>query len=480
MFFLNPTPRQLIKIGGSHRLSLKPIPKKWEDFAKLCRIRSGSKIINFNPYPYQVSLNDCIDQNFGTVVVKPRQHGITEAIANRFLHKASLNPAYVGLVLSRTYTDATNVAKRIRGMAESIPEYLRLETENLSDLKILGGGRILFRSSGPNGTRGLESINEILFDELAFVENADQLFSSAVPATETVGEDARLIVVSTPNGKSGFYYDLLMTGNGDHNPLEIIDRIRSGETSPVQYWTDDSGWAKFILHWKAHPKYSLNPDYIRDVQKSKKLPESKVLQEYDLSFTDSETNVFESDLVFRSASGEFRDPDKNGHYFMGLDTSTTGQDFTVLTIGRWEGGKLTIDHLYRNRKHSMEFHLSNIATLIKKYPPRAVGIEVTGGTGQIFLEQLCKLFPSKNFIAIRTGGDTKPAMIDRLSLALESEILSFPISPILDELLAFRRVGKKLQASNGNDDCVMSLAFCVQVSPFKQGKLGFTNINLGE
>jgi hypothetical protein len=42
-----------------------------------------------------------------------------------------------------------------------------------------------------------------------------------------------------------------------------------------------------------------------------------------------------------------------------------------------------------------------------------------GSTGQVYLEQLSKAHPKIAFEAIKTKGDSKPAMVDRLKLALE-------------------------------------------------------------
>jgi hypothetical protein len=60
-------------------------------------------------------------------------------------------------------------------------------------------------------------------------------------------------------------------------------------------------------------------------------------------------------------------------------------------------------------------------------------------------------------------------MIERLALALEKQVLTIPkTSPIVSELLSFRRVGKKLEASPGNhDDTVMALAICLSQTDFK-------------
>ena len=76
------------------------VPENFEDFAKLCRIRSGKRIIPFAPYDFQIELAKLIDIHRGVIVFKTRQLGATETLACKFLHKAVLNPAYVAAILS--------------------------------------------------------------------------------------------------------------------------------------------------------------------------------------------------------------------------------------------------------------------------------------------------------------------------------------------------------------------------------------------
>jgi Terminase RNaseH-like domain len=96
----------------------------------------------------------------------------------------------------------------------------------------------------------------------------------------------------------------------------------------------------------------------------------------------------------------------------------------------------------------------------------------SNGVGQIFVEQLAANHPSVNTIGFHTSQDSKAAMIERLSLALEKGAVRLPkSSPIVSELLSFRRVGKKLEASPGNhDDTVMALAICLAATPFSPSK----------
>lgn len=455
-----------------------PIPERWEDFARLCRIRSGNKVINFEPYDYQIKLSDAIDNHFGTVVTKSRQLGITEAISCKFLHKAAKNPGYAAVVLSKSQVDTSNVARRVRRMLDGLTDYIDLATDSLTDLQIKNGGRLLFRSSTPNGTRGLESISDVLFDEAGFVSDIERIYTSTLPATEMVGDEARIVILSTPAGRSGFYWERLASANPPDKDIDsVCSAIKNGQIDPAQFWIDENGWCKAVLHWKAHPTYTNIPNYLENICIKKQLSQSAVEQEYNLSFEESEVNVFPPDLVRACSIGAFRSSNlyrnswsESSTYYLGLDTSTTGDDYTVAIVLECTRQSANLVAMYRERKHSLDYNLTHIKKLIADYQPYKVGIEVMGGVGQVYLEELAKFDSSREFVAIRTTKDSKVSMVDRLLLALEQKYLLFPPEPIIqEEFFSFQRSEKSLGAPSGkHDDIVMALAFALSVTPFME------------
>ena len=62
--------------------NLKPIPDSWEDFVSLCTIRSGGKMMRFQPYPYQLLLSRLMDEHNNIIVTKSRQLGITQCVSS--------------------------------------------------------------------------------------------------------------------------------------------------------------------------------------------------------------------------------------------------------------------------------------------------------------------------------------------------------------------------------------------------------------
>ena len=154
MFRVKPTIKQANKlIGKSDKYNQLNISNNWLDFARKCKIRSGGNVVYFDPYQYQIDLVNLMI-NHSVCVVKSRQLGISETITNFMLWRACLNPGYLGLVFSKTQTDSSLIARRMKRMIESLG--LKTATENLTDIEINGGGRILFRNSNPDSARGIE------------------------------------------------------------------------------------------------------------------------------------------------------------------------------------------------------------------------------------------------------------------------------------------------------------------------------------
>lgn len=453
-----------------------PIPSKWSDFARLCFIRSGSRIIPFEPYNYQIDLCKALDQHGFVMVAKTRQLGITETIACKFLHLAALNPGFTAIILSKSQADASNIAKRVCRMISGTNNLIKLKTANLTDLELENGGRLIFRPSNPNSTRGLESIGGILIDECAFIDKIEDIYTAVMPTIEMCKKPI-VALVSTPNGASGFFWDRLVSSNGEHDFLQKCQDIKEDNIDPYQLWVDENDWVKSIIHWKAHPIYSKKDNYLENISKTKQLSLTAVKQEYDLEFIDSQSNVFNSKLVYNAIidPSEIHPTRFNRLKHIGIDPNFGGGDYCVaLVLGsqavlNQEGGgtkrKYTVLDLYRDNRASIDKNLSGIFKTIDKYTRKKIGVEVNSG-GRIYSERLSQNLNCRNIIEIQTTQILKIQMIERIVLRLEEGLLKIPKGhPLIEELLSFRRDGRKMNAPSGkHDDCVMALAFALEVA----------------
>jgi hypothetical protein len=482
MFRVQPSQKQINKYFAGTS-NLKPVPEKWEDFVNLCTIRSGGNMVRFDPYHYQKVISQLMDEFNNIVCVKSRQLGLTQIILSKFLHRASLNPAYSGMAFMRNGDDASAISRRARQMLVGLNDYVIPDSDNVGYLKLKTLGEIYFKNSSREGSRSYDSVLDFLFDEAAFSENIQQIYSASSPSGALAGDKITKMIISTPSAKSGWYWDKLNENNGSIDIERLCLEVADGKLYkdiPGLYWfVDEVGTVKLIVHYSCHPVYSQNKNYLRYRLEQDGTDFETVLREYDLKFIDSAVSVFTPILIRKNAIGNYESVrDEDSDYYCGLDTSTTGGDYTVFVVLKYKDNKYSVAHIYRKRHQTSEYHIYQIGEIINLYKPNKIGIEVTGGVGQIYLEQLSKLHKGAKIEAIRTTGDSKPAMITSLVLALEREILNYPANcPLLDEMLSFRRQGNKLEASNGkHDDTVMATAFALSVTPFSKEKIKVFNL----
>lgn len=446
---------------------LPPPPKDkepWPEFARKTLIRSGRHLVPFNPYFYQEKMVELIQAHYGTVAIKTRQMGFTELVASYFLWEAKENPAYLAVVFSKTQSDTANIARRVRTMSASHPD-LELETENLKDLKLKDGGRIVFKASTTHGARGLESVSAILFDECAFVNDIEEIYGSALPSTEMLGQDARIILLSTPNGAKGFYYQRAAEANGDRDLLNVCHQVRTGEVEPVQWWVDEGGWVKFVVHWKAHPIYSQRPDYLANIKKRQKLTEAQVQREYNLSFDESSNALFQPVLVQAAQCGGWLPRRYGRQYLAGVDPSFGGEDYFVCQIWDCTSPPYQLVAEFRENRRTKDYYRDRSLALFDQYQPEVVAIEQNSG-GSLYIDEFIALRPSQRIEAVVTTQRSKLVNTDRLVLLLERGHLIFPEdAPIGSEMVNFQEVvnegtgNRKREAAFGHhDDTVMAAA----------------------
>lgn len=436
---------------------LAQIPEDWADFARMTNIRSGSKIIPFDPYPYQLKISDNIDKCRGTVIVKPRQHGLTEMVANKFLHKACLYPTYFGAVFSRTQDDTSKIAKRVRLMATSAG--IKLSSDSLKVLEIDGGGTIAFRTSSPNAGRGLESVWDLLFDECAFVPIIEQIYGAATPS-QSIPESqgmARTILLSTPNGKSGFYFETFVNANGDRNALDICRQMREEKIEPYQEWVDNNGWAKCIVHWRAHPIHGKHDRYIEDVIEQQRITKAQAQREYNLSFDDSTGGILFNELaVDGQAIGEWSKPIADHIYLFGIDPNFGGDDYFRCQVWDVTNASASLVAEYGDRQRSTEYSLGKVLELVDDYSPTIVAVESNSG-GKIILERLITERPQIRFEGVNTSRQSKVVNTDRIAIAVEqAEIIYPPDWSGVAEMKNFSL--KEREALDGHDDSIMAFA----------------------
>lgn len=457
-------PSAASKIVQPERVNAIVYPEMtWEEFANSTTIRSGVEFIPFKPHPYQLLMSELFDKHRGFVGVKSRQLGISQMFISKALHQSTINPAFVSVFIAKNQDDSADFSKRMALMASSIA--VETPRKSGSQIGLRNGATNFFRPCTENAARSLDSVSLLVFDEWGFVDIAEDLFSAAMPTQSVVGDAARTAVISTPNGMEGFYWDLLSSGNGDRKLLDEIERLRSRENKKgYEYWIDESGWVKFLLHWSAHPIYGQQEDYLERVRRKFKMPWQKVLQEFDLYFSTSASQVFDPRLI---EAIEYWQPQRWSYYeqiVIGVDPAYGGEDAFCSRVWSLSHNEARlIDEVHeRDRNRGIK----RTGEMIEKYRPalKRVSVETNGG-GTLVADRLEEKFLDVTFERIVTTSDRKIAMTDNLVYLLEDGIIKGDRASF-DEYLSFRETKKgsvlrREAASNAHDDRVMADAIAL-------------------
>jgi hypothetical protein len=145
------------------------------------------------------------------------------------------------------------------------------EQESALRLELANGSRIISLPGTEATVRGYSGVRLLVVDEAARV--ADDLYYAIRPMLAVSG--GRMICLSTPFGKRGFFYE---------------------------EWTNRQGWDRIRI--TAHECPRISPNFLAEERAS--IGEWWFRQEYECEFVDISDQVFGHDLVMQALSADVK------------------------------------------------------------------------------------------------------------------------------------------------------------------------------
>lgn len=459
--------------GGKSKDKFKLFPDNFKDFCSSIKVNSGGRRVAFELYDYQERIHQSIVENKVTQIVKTRQTGLSELALFELAYNAIVNPAFTGVFVShRTEKEVASAARKFKNICNEVERVYGIKclSTNLYHPIFEGGGQVLFRSGiDPENVVGESSVSMIVYDEAAIYPFLE-IMSYAQPAMAMLGDRARTIIICTPRLKTDDFGSTLLENN-PIDMLDLIDQVREYKVDPVQEVVDEQGWHKFIVHWKAHPIYGSDPEFLEKQIKESKNTEDEVRREFDLCFDVLGEVVFSHTLIHHSCRGEWeREKQPNCDYYIAIDPQFGGADYAVAHVFKNDlrTDKIHLVDWYRKNFAEKNYHLTQICKLIKTYDPVAIAIEINNG-GDAWLDSLQETYPERFIQGVRTMANNKAKMITRLILEMEDERWIMPDHmEIKKEFSIFQKKGNVLSAPAGkHDDIVMASAIGTVILPTK-------------
>lgn len=327
-----------------------------------------------------------------------------------------------------------------------------IKKANAADLKIesiYGSTLKFFSMESPTSIRGNTVSGLLVLDEAAFFpvqlsDGSDPYYNVIYPIIKA--RKPKVLVISTPNGRQGCYYDLYLKAfNGESGYKEISASI----------YDDDL----------------ISKEEIEELKRG--YPPLAFKQEFEVEFLDNALTVFPN---FETCF--------DGHYekkkcWIGIDPSSVGGDNTIVSI-------INVDNVVKQYKidGSLDVKYEKIAKIINEYNPIATYIE-NNSIGEVMANEIKKkLYRKSNFYSFTTTNDSKKQYISLLAVDIANNEIHFEEDNKLlySELSTFTFKLTKggnitFAAKEGyNDDTVTSLGVCLQCrEDFKYS--GHPNLN---
>lgn len=165
----------------------------------------GKGQIPFEPWPFQQDFMSCRDRF--RAINKPRQCGISTTAADEAAWEFDNIPGAQIVIISKDKDAAVNFHKYVRNILWSIrkknPNAPRIIKDNERETTNTLGNRIVSLAASKESGRSF-SATHLYFDELAFVQYAEEIWQAASATLAQTG--GRVTAISTPKGRANLFY----------------------------------------------------------------------------------------------------------------------------------------------------------------------------------------------------------------------------------------------------------------------------------
>ena len=462
-----------------------------EDFEYYCpryvyiELAGGDKLLKL--YEPQAKLASVIRNKHHVIVLKSRQIGISTLVQAYVSWLLVFYKNVITGIISKDGPEATTFARNISSMIDKLPDWMKPKGGSKGFVKrneqsfILANGSKCFAATvnpkAPDKTLRGKPITFLVIDELAFIDYAEEAWTSLVPSLSTSQKQARdngipygTVLLSTPNktiGTGAFFYKMYTEAKKAQNII-----------------------TPYTIHWKDVKELASDPSWYRTQCQLFNNDYKKIQQELELKFLPTKGSFIPSETaeklqnncqipiqvtkIFKGESWKWEEPTKNKYYITGVDTASEfGEDNSAIVIFDYE----TMNQVWEYCGKCSVDNFSKLVIAITSEYPGLVVIESNSYGNQVIetfsrsdhLEMLYReTRNNKVYSGLSTNARTRPLMIS----SLYTYVTQFP-ETIKSERLALELVGlttksnDRVEADRGvHDDLAMAAAFCYYVREY--------------
>jgi len=178
---------------------------------------SFMKTLGLLPDPWQI---DVLESNHPRLLLNCcRQAGKSTAVAILALHQTIWNPSTRIVIVAPSFRQSSELFRTVTDFYERLGKKAH-KTKNKSELKLNNDARIVCLPCNEQTIRGFSGVNLLILDEAARVP--EDVYRAVRPML--IASKGRMICLSTPQGKRGFFYKSWVSRDQDWQRIEIPAR----------------------------------------------------------------------------------------------------------------------------------------------------------------------------------------------------------------------------------------------------------------
>lgn len=230
---------------------------------------------------------------------KCRQSGGSAMLAAKYFAKGILSPNdYTAILVSYKKEEAINKIDYVRRYLDALPPRFKKkiirDPRQLLEFENANGTRVKIMSHAQKPIRGVHG--DVGLDELAFYQFADEIYSSAMPATAMVR--GNIDIISTPFGMSGKFFEIF----DDKRQFEAYQRMQIMWWHCKRYLKDPSPEFYFKAmkeapHYSTEERVFIFGNFWLQQQFKNSQDLETFQQEFEGYFVDESAAFFYKDLI---------------------------------------------------------------------------------------------------------------------------------------------------------------------------------------
>jgi Terminase large subunit, T4likevirus-type, N-terminal len=238
--------------------------------AGLSPVVFAQEVLDFTPDPWQENVLETDAKRLALCC--SRQAGKSTVSSILALHTALYRPGSLVVMVSPSQRQSGELFKKTLGYLETLAVKPRVLEQNATSLVLENKSRIVSLPGSEATVRGYSAASLVIVDEAAFVE--DGLFASVRPMLAT--SNGRLLLLSTPNGKRGEFWNAWNSSGID--------------------------WEKVSVPARECPRIS--SEFLEAERRT--MTAYQFQQEYECAFVEGLNSIFDYNTVHGAFSSEFK------------------------------------------------------------------------------------------------------------------------------------------------------------------------------